>query len=289
MTQQKHDNFTGIVLMIVAMMLFPLMDAVAKWLVINNISSIQIIAVRSWMMIPVILLTLSLRGDIKRLKTEQPVVHVVRGLFGFLAPFAFFTALKQLPLADATVVFFSSVFILTALSALLLKEHVGIHRWSAVVLGFVGVVIAMNPQGDGELSAYLLVLGSSTMYSFLFISGKYLSKKDSAISLVFSLILMMGMVSSALLPWVWVPMPWTIIGMIALMTTIAFGAHIAFASAFSRAPVSLLAPFEYTALIWAALFGYLVWADIPSLRMWAGAAIIIACGLYVIHRESLHK
>jgi drug/metabolite transporter (DMT)-like permease len=288
-TQQKHDNLTGIALMIVAMMLFPLMDAVAKWLVIADISSIQIIAVRSWMMIPVILLALSLRGDISRLKTRQPLLHAARGLFGFLAPFAFFTALKQLPLADATVVFFSSVFILTALSALLLKEHVGIHRWSAVVLGFIGVVIAMDPQGDGELSAYLLVLCASTMYSFIFLSGKYLSKKDSAISLVFSLILMMGVVSSALLPWVWVTMPWPIIGMIALMTVIAFGAHIAFASAFSRAQVSLLAPFEYTSLIWAALIGYLVWADIPSLRMWTGAATIIVCGLYVIHRESLHK
>ena len=275
--------------MMLAMMLFPLMDAVAKWLVINHISSIQVIAVRSWMMIPVILLTLSLRGSINRLKTKQPLMHATRGSFGFLAPFAFFTALKQLPLADATVVFFSSVFILTALSALLLKEHVGIHRWSAVVLGFIGVVIAMDPQGDGELSAYLLVLCSSTMYSFIFLSGKHLSKKDSAISLVFSLILMMGVVSSALLPSVWVPMSWSVIGMIALMTVIAFGAHIAFASAFSRAQVSLLAPFEYTALVWATLIGYLVWADMPTLRMWIGAAIIIGCGLYVIHRESLHK
>jgi len=286
---KKPDNLTGIALMMLAMLLFPLMDAVAKWLVINHISSIQVIAMRSWMMIPVILLTLSLRGDIKRLKTRQPLMHAARGLFGFLAPFAFFTALKQLPLADATVVFFSSVFILTALSALLLKEHVGIHRWSAVVLGFLGVIIAMDPQGDGQLSAYLLVLCSSTMYSFIFLSGKYLSKNDSAISLVFSLILMMGVVSSALLPWVWVPMSWSTLGMIALMTTIAFSAHIAFASAFSRAQVSLLAPFEYTALIWAALIGYVVWADIPSLRMWAGAAIIIGCGLYVVHRESLQK
>jgi len=288
-SKQKHDNITGVALMIVAMMLFPLMDSVAKWLVIANIPSIQVIAVRSWMMIPVILLTLFLRGDIARLKTQQPLAHVARGMLGFLAPFTFFTALKNLPLADATVVFFSSVFILTALSALLLREQVGIHRWSAVVIGFGGVVFAMDPQGDGELSGYLLVLCAATMYSFIFLSGKYLSKKDSAISLVFSLILMMGVVSSALLPWVWVSMSWSVIGMISLMTAIAFSAHIAFASAFSRAQVSLLAPFEYTSLIWATLFGYLVWSDIPTLRMWTGAAIIIACGLYVLHRESLHK
>lgn len=275
--------------MLTAMMLFPLMDAVAKWLVIANLSSIQIIAVRSWMMIPIILISLVLRGKIGQLKTRRPYAHIGRGLLGFLAPFTFFTALKHLPLADATVVFFSSTFILTAFSGLLLKEQVGIHRWSAVVVGFIGVVIAMNPQGNGELPAYFLVLCSSFMYSFLFLSGRHLSASDSVISMVFSLNLMMGLVGSVLLPWVWVPMDWTTIAILLLMTVIALTAHILLTEAFSRAQVSALAPFEYTSLIWAAMIGYLVWGDFPSLQMWTGAAIIIGSGLYVIHRESMHR
>jgi len=271
------------------MMLFPMMDAVAKWLVIAKLSPIQIIAVRGWMMIPIILLTLTIRGKTRQLQTKRPFAHAIRGSLGFIAPFTFFTALKNLPLGDATVVFFSSTFIMTALSAILLKEQVGIHRWSAIVTGFVGVVIAMDPQGDGELSAYFLVLCAAFMYSLLFLSGRHLSASDSVISMVFSVNLMMGVVASALLPWFWVPMEWPIIGVLLLMTLIALTAHIAITAAFSRAQVSVLAPFEYTSLIWAALIGYLVWGDLPSIQMWSGAVIIIGSGLYVIHRESLRK
>lgn len=271
------------------MMLFPLMDAVAKWLVIANLAPVQVIAVRSWMMLPIIVIGLMLRGKINLLKTKRPYAHIGRGLLGFIAPFSFFTALKYLPLADATVVFFSSTFILTALSGLLLKEQVGIHRWSAVIVGFIGVVIAMNPQGGGDLSAYLLVLCSSFMYSFLFLSGRHLASSDSVISMVFSLNLMMGVVGSLLIPWVWVPMDWSTLAILLLMTVIALTAHILLTEAFSRAQVSALAPFEYTSLIWAAIIGYLVWGDFPSIQMWSGAAIIIGSGLYVIHRESVHR
>ncbi len=125
------------------------------------------------------------------------------------------------------------------------------------------------------------------MYLFLFLSVRYLSAGDSVISMVFSLNLMMGLVASALLPWVWVPLEWSTTGALVLMTLIALIAHIAITAAFSRAQVSALAPFEYTALVWATIIGYLLWQDVPSTEVWTGAAIIISCGLYVIHRESL--
>ena len=275
--------------MLVAMMLFPLMDAVAKWLVVANVSSVQVIAIRGWMMVGIILFFFLLRGKVQELKPGRPVAHIGRGALGFLAPFSFFTALKDLPLADATVIFFSSTFILTALSALLLKEKVGLHRWSAVVIGFVGVVIAMNPQGGGALPAYLLVLLSALMYSFLFLSGSHLSKQDSVMSLVFSLNLMMAIVATILLPWNWVAVDGTIISVLVLMTVIALAAHILLTMAFSQAEVSALAPFEYTALVWAALFGFAIWQDIPQMHMWIGAAIIVVSGLYVIHREALAR
>ncbi|MCP4187829.1 MAG: DMT family transporter [Gammaproteobacteria bacterium] len=288
MSHKSQNNINGIGLMLVAMMLFPLMDAVAKWLVIANVPSIQVIAIRGWMMVTMILLFYLVCGKVAELVPKQPLAHVGRGVLGFLAPYCFFTALKQLPLADATVVFFSSTFILTAMSALLLKEQVGLHRWSAVFIGFVGVVIAMNPQGGGELSAYTLVLISALTYAFLFLSGSYLAKQDSVISLVFSTNLMMTVVATGLLSWVWVSISWAVLGMLLLMTVIALAAHITVTMAFSRAQVSALAPFEYTALVWAAIFGYLIWGDFPALQMCIGATIIIGSGLYVIHREALH-
>jgi drug/metabolite transporter (DMT)-like permease len=285
----QSNNLLGIGLMMLAMLLFEVMDAIAKWLVSSEMSAIQVIAIRSWILLPSILLILALRGEIRELATRKPMQHLLRGCLGFFAPFAFFSSLKSLPLADATVVFFSSTFILTAASALFLKERVGIHRWSAVAIGFVGVVIAMDPRGGGDVNAYLLVLAATTIYAMIFISGKLLSSHDSVISMVFTLHLGMGLMASIALPWVWVSISWIEFGQLCLLSAIALVAHYLFAAAFARAEVSALAPFEYTALVWATIIGYLLWQDIPSAEVWTGAAVIIACGLYVIHRESLRQ
>ena len=290
MARYQSNNLLGIGLMLLAMLLFQVMDAVAKWLVSSNMSAIQVIAIRGWMITVLIPLVLVLRGELSELKTRQPLKHLVRGMIGFFAPFAYFTSLKYLPLADAAVIFFSSTFVLTAASALFLHERVGLHRWSAVAIGFIGVVIAMNPQGGGDLDAYLLVLGATVVYSLIFIWGKQLTHRDSVISMVFSLHLGMGLMATAALPWVWVPIGWIEFGELLLMTAIAVVAHYLFAAAFARAEVSALAPFEYTALLWATIIGYVIWREIPTTEVWTGAAIIVGCGLYVIHRESLrHK
>ena len=283
----QSNNLLGIGLMILATLLFVVMDGLAKWLVSAEMSAIQLIAIRGWIIIPIILLWLALKGDLKELVTSNPVQHVLRGCLGFFAPLAFFTSLKSLPLADATVIFFSSTFMLTAASAIFLKERVGIHRWSALVVGFIGVVIAINPRGGGDLQAYLLVLAATVIYAMIFVTGKHLSRKDSVISLVFSLHFGMSFIATLALPWVWVPVSPVELGQLGLLAVIALFAHYLFAAAFARADVSALAPFEYTALLWATTIGYLVWQDIPSTEVWIGASIIIACGLYVVHRESL--
>jgi drug/metabolite transporter (DMT)-like permease len=283
----QSNNLLGIVLMILATLLFAVMDALAKWLVSEEMSAIQLIAIRGWIIIPIILLWLALKGDLKELTTNNPLQHVLRGCLGFFAPLAFFTSLKSLPLADATVIFFSSTFMLTAASAIFLKERVGIHRWSALVVGFIGVVIAMNPRGGGDLQAYLLVLAATVIYAMIFVTGKHLSRKDSVISLVFTLHFGMSFIATLALPWVWVPVSPIELGQLGLLAVIALFAHYLFAAAFARADVSALAPFEYTALLWATTIGYFVWQDIPSTEVWIGASIIIACGLYVVHRESL--
>ena len=289
MSRYQKNNLLGIGLMLSAMLLFEVMDAMAKWLVIGDMSAIQIIAIRSWMIVPVILITLSLRGKLSELHMKNPRHHILRGMIGFLAPFAFFSSLKYLPLADATVVFFSAAFVLTAASAIVLKERVGIHRWSAVTIGFVGVVIAMDPTGSGDISAYMLVLVATLIYAFIFISGKKLSEQDSVTSLVFSLHLGMGISASLLLPWVWVPVDLLELAKLTGIASIALIAHFAFTAAFARAEVSLLAPFEYSALLWAVLIGYVIWGDIPTLQMWTGAIFIIGAGLYVAHRERLRS
>jgi len=285
----QNNNLLGIGLMLLATLLFAFMDAIAKWLVSANVSALQVIAVRSWMITLFIPLMLFARGELQQLYTRQPAHHLARGMIGFLAPLSFFSALKTLPLADASVIFFSAAFILTAASALFLKERVGVHRWSAVVIGFIGVVIAMNPTGSGDLSAYLMVLAAAMIYSLIFIWGKKLSHDDSIIALVFSMNLGMGLVASAFLPWVWVPITAQMLGKLTLMAVVAMAAHYTFAAAFVRAEISVLAPFEYTMLLWTVAIGYLVWSDVPTTEMWTGAALIITAGIYVAHREALRR
>jgi len=283
------NNLLGIVLMMLGMLLMACMDTAAKWLVEADVSPIQVLAMRSWIIVPVIILSLTVTQQLSLLKTAQPLFHGLRGGLGILAPLPFFAALKYLPLADATVVFFSTSFILTAISAIFLKEQVGIHRWSAVVIGFGGVVIAMNPEGEGQIWAYLLVLCAAFGYAGIQISGKQLMKQDSIISLVFSFNLMIGIVSTVMLPWFWVSVSWAVLGVILLMALLALSGHIALTAAFGKAQVSAIAPFEYTSLIWVVLLGYLLFQDIPSEQVWLGAAVVISCGLYMIYRESLHR
>ena len=289
MLRYQNNNLLGIALMLLATWLFAVMDALAKWLVSADVSAIQVIAVRSWMITLLIVAVLGLRGQLKELATAQPRQHLGRGMIGFLAPMSFFTALKYLPLADASVIFFSAAFMLTAASALILKERVGVHRWSAVAIGFVGVVIATDPTGGGSLFAYLLVLFAALVYSLIFIWGKQLSSRDSVISLVFFLHLGMGLVATALLPWVYVSMSLRMLAEIGLMAGFALAAHYAFAAAFVRAEVSVLAPFEYSMLIWTVALGYLVWDELPTANMWAGAVLIIGAGIYVAHREARRR
>lgn len=289
MARLPKNNLQGIGLMLLAMLLFVTMDGLAKKLVGSDLPAMQVIAVRSWIIILLMLLVLGAQGQVKTLQMGHPGQAISRGVLTFLAPFLFFTALEQLPLADATVVFFSSSFFLIAGSALFLKEYIGPHRWSAVLVGFVGVVIAINPSGEGGLIAYLMVLGATVMYSIAFIWGKRLSDHDSVLSLVFSLQIGMGLVSTAMLPWVWEPMTMRMMIELGLMALVALAAHYVFTSAFARADVSVLAPFEYTALLWAVIIGYLVWGDFPDQRTWIGAAVIVAAGLYVFHRETLHQ
>jgi drug/metabolite transporter (DMT)-like permease len=288
-SRYQNNNLLGIGLMLFATFLFAFMDAIAKWLVSSDVSAIQIIAVRSWMITLFVPMVLLAHGELRQLSTRKPLHHLARGMIGFLAPVSFFTALKTLPLADASVIFFSAAFILTAASALFLKEHVGIHRWSAVVVGFIGVVIAMNPTGSGSVTAGLMVLFAALVYSLLFIWGKKLSHDDSVISLVFSTNLGMGIAATALLPWAWVPITWELFGKFLLMAVVALIAHYSFAAAFARAEVSVLAPFEYSMLLWTVALGFLIWGEIPTSEMWTGATLIIAAGIYVAHRESLRR
>jgi len=281
-----NSHLQGVLYMLVAMFALATMDAVAKYLVHDRYDPVQILAMRGWIILIVMLVYYSTRKRLYKLKPTKPLSQMARGAFGFLAPYFFFKSLQILPLADATVIFFSSTFMVTALSALVLKEKVGWHRWSAVVVGFIGVIIAMNPEGEGDLIGYLYCLLGSISYSVLFISGRWLSRTESVDSLVFGFNLSLTIVGTILTPWVYQSVHlvdfWPMIAFAAL----ALIGHFFITHAFSLSDVAVIAPLEYTALIWAVLWGYLIWADVPSPQVILGAAIVIGCALFVVYREA---
>jgi drug/metabolite transporter (DMT)-like permease len=277
----------GITYMLIAIALLGGMDALAKWLMLEGVSAMQILVIRSAVILPLMLLVYRLRNELPNLKPKRLDLHVWRGCIGFISPLAFFTGIKHIPLTDAIVLFFSSVFIVTILSVLFLKERVGSHRWVSIIVGFIGVLIVATPQGGGDIYGYLLVLLGSATYSLVFVSGRYLSATETVASLVFSFNFCVGALSLVLIPWFWESIQLNHVMWLVVLSLLAVSGHFFITMAFATSEATLVAPFEYSAIIWAMGFDLLLWNTVPTQTTMIGAAIIMSSGLYIVHRERL--
>jgi len=282
-------NMQGIVLILVGALLLTVMDGVIKQLLESDLSVLQILAVRSWLVIPFMVLWSWRALPTGALRTNRPALHFVRVVLAFFAPFAFFSALETLPLADATVIFFGATFIMTALSVPFLKEYVGPHRWAAVVVGLVGVVIASDPSGDFWQGGAVLALAASVAYSLSMLITRWMGPGEGAFKQVLYFHAWIGTVSSVYVLANFQPMTLTEVLLIGVVTGLAVAGQLCLTRAFSIAPVGLVAPFEYSAMVWATLIGFFVWGDVPGSLTIIGAGIIVTSGLYLLHREHLQK
>lgn len=275
--------------MISAMALLTAMDAVVKSLTLAGVAVIQILAIRSCLIVPTMVVACAIRGNLTDLKPENARAQLARGLVGASAPLCFFMGITHIPLTDAVVVFFCSIFFTTLLAIVFLGEKVGIHHWTSVIAGFIGVLIVVGPKGGGHLGGYALVLMGSLAYSVLFISGRYLSKTESVASMVMAFNVCTGAVSLALLPWFWSALSLGELAFISLLSALALGGHYTITMAFSKAEASVLTQFEYTGILWAVLLDAMIWQLSPTPSTMAGALIIVASGLYIVHRERVDQ
>jgi len=283
-----NRNLAGIGYILLGVGFLATMDSVAKALVGAEYSVMQILAIRGWIIVCAMLLVLPKVGGFAALKTKQPLKHLFRVSIGFGAPYFFFSSLGVLGLADATVVFFGGgTFLMTALSALLFKERVGPHRWGAVAVGFVGVVIAAQPTSGVFQIEALYPIASGACYAGMVLATRWLGPAEGAFRSVFFFNLGVACFASLALPSVFREMPVDDMITILVMASLAVTGHFCITRAFLTTPVGLLAPFEFTALIWAAGFGYFIWSDIPATNVLIGAVIIVSSGIYLIHREAL--
>jgi drug/metabolite transporter (DMT)-like permease len=278
----------GIALVCAGMLCLSVNDALAKWLGAFY-SPLQIIFLRAVVGLPLAAaVVLGVRGR-AAFATRHPVLHLVRGAMYVAAAFTFFLGLQHLPLAEATAIAFASPILVTGLSALLLKESVGPRRWAAVLAGFAGVLIIVRPGSESFQPAALLPLASALLYALVMISARRIGASESMWTMMFYVIAGPLLFSAFMVPLVWRVPAWEHMPYFVAIAVFGTAAITLISQGFRVAPAAVVAPFDYTGLIWAALFGWMFWREVPDLWTVAGAAVIAASTLYIGYRESRAK
>lgn len=275
----------GIAIMTVGVGVFSLMDASGKFLV-DTQSVFQIVAFRGVISVMLLAPILFRSHGLNVLRARRPGGLVLRSGLGVFAMLLFFVGIRYIPLADAAAIGFSGAIFMTAMSAILLRERVSWQRWAAILIGFSGAIVVAQPGSDTFHWAALLLLLCSLSYAGMMTMTRLLTRTDSNATMVFYHSVISALVGLAVLPFVWVTPTWGELLLLTGMGVMATAGHILLAQAFRVAPISVLAPFEYTALLWAALLGFLVWGDVPGSHVWIGSAILILSGLYIVYREA---
>lgn len=285
----SRHNALAVVAMLAAVGFFSLMDAGMKGLS-GDYPPLQVAALRGAASLPLLLAWALLTVGLRPLLRVRWPLHLLRGAIGIGMLAAFVYALQTMPLSGAYAIFFVAPLLITALSVPLLGERVGPRRWAAIAVGLVGVMVALRPSGEGMASlAGLAVLLAALGYAISAITVRLLARTDSTQAMVVWLMALVA-VGAGVLAWpAWVPIAradlW-IVGAIGL--TGALG-QVAVTEAFRQGEASLVAPFEYTALAWGLGLDLALWGVLPDAATWLGAGIVVASGLYMLHRERVRS
>ncbi|QNP42106.1 DMT family transporter [Lysobacter solisilvae (ex Woo and Kim 2020)] len=274
--------------MLAAVLLFALMDAGLKTLSAHY-PPFQVSAIRGASSLPLVLAWALWSGGAKSLFRVRWSLHLLRGVLGVVMMACFVFALRTLPLSETYSIFFVAPLMITALSVPFLGERVGPRRWTAIAIGLCGVLVVLRPTGAGVLSlAGLAVLVAAFGYSVSAITVRIIARTDSTQALMVWLLFFMALGAGALALPHWVPVraadAWIIAG---IGVAGALGQY-AITEAFRLGEASLIAPLEYTALVWGVMLDAALWGVLPDAVTWLGAGIIIASGLYLLRRERVH-
>jgi drug/metabolite transporter (DMT)-like permease len=274
----------GIICMLVSIVLLTVSDAIAKWLTVGYPPG-QIICLRGVFVVLVILAFTAPRRRRTGLRLHNPRAHLVRAIFAAAATFLFVLGLTFMPLADAMAITFAGPLIITALAGPLLGEQVGWRRWSAVLVGFGGVVVMLRP-GSGTLEwAALLLLLSTLCGGMRDIVTRRISVTESSTSMLLTTNLLLVAVGLLSIIQGWAMPTLFDAGLILLSGVLIGSGHWLQIEAFRWGQAATVVPFRYTTLLWAMLLGFLIWGDVPDAWMLGGASLVVASGLYILYRE----
>jgi len=274
--------------MLVAVAMFALMDAGLKQLS-EYYPPFQVASLRGAASLPLVLVWALATGGVATLFRVRWSLHLLRGVLGVVMMATFVFAVSKLPLSTTYSIFFVAPLMITALSVPFLGEKVGPRRWTAIVVGLIGVIVLLRPTGQGMGSlAALAVLVAGVMYAISAITVRILARTDSTQSMMVWLMAMIALGAGALAWPEWVAIRREDLWLIAGIGVAGALGQYAITEAFRMGEASAIAPLEYTALVWGVLFDLTFWGVLPDAITWLGAAIIVASGLYLIRREKVH-
>lgn len=282
----QPNRMLGIIIRLAGATSFAIMAAMIKLGYDHGVNTVEMAFYRHVFALLPLLAWIGWSRDLGAWRTDRPVSHLARSLVGLCTMLMAFAALSYLPLAEATTISFAAPLFAVALSALVLREAVGRHRWSAVLIGFIGVLIVMRP-GGGALPVTGLGLAVAAAFGVACVNilirqlGRTESPRTSVLWFTISSILLLG----AAMPFFALfhdPVTW---GILALMGVFGGVGQICLNASLRYAPVAVVVPFDYSQLLWAVLLGWLIWDTHAPWTTWAGGAVIMAGGLYTVYRE----
>ena len=271
--------------MLAAVASFSLMDAGMK-LLSAHYPPLQVTLLRGAASLPFVLVWVLASAGVRSIVPVRWGLHLMRGVLGMVMIGCFVYALRRMPLSTAYTLYFVAPLLVAALSVPLLGEKVGPRRWTAIGIGLLGVVVVLRPGVDGLVSLPgLMVLLAATAYAIAAVTVSLLTRTDTPQSMVVWFLAIMAVGAGlAAIPG-WVPLRWEHAALILGMGLAGAFGQIALTSAFMRGDASMIAPLEYTGLVWVIAWDWLLWQTLPDTATWTGAAIIVASGLYLLRRE----
>jgi S-adenosylmethionine uptake transporter len=274
----------GVGLYLLGVGFFAINDALGKWLV-KDYGVGQLMMLRSIGAV-IVLAPMILKLRVNIIDPRQAPLQGLRVLIGAVDTFAFYYATRFMPLADVMTFYMATPLIVTALSAPLLGEKVERFRWIAVLVGFAGVIIALRPSPEMFSWAAPLALFGAVMFALSQTITREL-RSVHWLPLVLWQFVGSGLIGAATIPFAWTPPTAFDVGLMALVGVVSMLCFICIVRALSLARAAVLAPLQYSAILWAAIMGWLVWRDAPTLPIIVGNAIIIGSGLYVAARGKI--
>ena len=223
------------------------------------------------------------------LRTRRPWMHAGRAGLNVVNMMVWFSAISLAPLAEAVALGFTAPIFATILGVLIMKELVGIRRWSAIIAGFAGALIILQPGFDTVQVGHGLVLLASVMWAGVLLIIKSLSRTESSITIVAYMSILMTPMSliPALFVWAWPT--WTELAWLGLIGVCGGAAQYLLAQAFHEADISVVMPFDFGKLVWVALIAFIAFGEVPTWTTWFGGAIIFARGIYIARREAMKR